>query len=112
MISQLELRLLVALAVKNKTVLKSADVKQAFVQAVLPTDESYIIKPPVGCPYTPPNTCWCLLRTLYGLRRIPRHWFDRATQIMKNIGLTPCPNAPCLFHGRLLPNKPPLYLGM
>ena len=108
----LELRLLVALAVKNKRVLKSGDVKQAFVQATLPPEEQYIVKPPPGCPYTPKGTYWKLLRTLYGLRRSPRHWFDRATTILKNIGLTPCANSPCLFHGTLIPGKPKLYLGI
>ena len=110
--SLLELRFLVALAVKNNRVLKNADIKQAFVQAHLPPEESYIIKPPPGCPLTPPNTYWKLLRTLYGLRRSPKHWFDKAATSMKSIGLTPSPHAPCIFHGELLPNKPKLYLGM
>ena len=110
--SLLELRLLVALAVKNNRVLQNADIKQAFVQSILPPDTSYIIKPPPGCPLTLPNTYWKLLRTLYGLRRSPRHWFDRATTIMQKCGLQPTPNAPCIFHGELIPNRPKLYLGM
>ena len=108
----MELRLLTALAVKNKRVLKSGDVKQAFVQAKLPPEEQYIVKPPPGCPYTPKGTYWKLLRTQYGLRRSPRHWFDRATEILKDIGLSPCPNSPCLFHGHLIPGKAKLYLGI
>ena len=44
--SLLELRLLTALAVKQKRVLKNRDVKQAFVQAVLPPEEQYILNPP------------------------------------------------------------------
>lgn len=108
----LELRLLVALAVKSKRVLKSGDVKQAFVQAKLPPEEQYIVKPPPGCPYTPKGTYWRLLRTLYGLRRSPRHWFDRANEILQDIGLSPCPHSPCLFHGTLIPGKPKLYLGI
>ena len=99
----LELRLLAALAVKNKRVLKSGDVKQAFVQATLPPEEQYIVKPPPGCPYSPKGTYWKLLRTLYGLRRSPRHWSDRATTILQNIGLSPCANSPCLFNGTLIP---------
>ena len=108
----MELRLLVALAVKSKRVLKSGDVKQAFVQATLPPEEQYIVKPPPGCPYTPKGTYWKLLRTLYGLRRSPRHWFDRATQILTDIGLTPCAHSPCLFHGTIIPGKAKLYLGI
>ena len=50
--------------------------------------------------------------TIYGLRRSPKHWFDKAAASMKSIGLTQSPYAPCIFHGGLLPNKPKLYLGM
>ena len=110
--SLLELRLMVAMAIKHKTILKSGDVKQAFVQAVLPPEEQYIVKPPVGCPYTPPGTYWQLKRTLYGLRRSPRHWFDRITSMLQDIGLNPCPHAPCIFHGEIIPGKPKLYLGI
>ena len=85
----IELRLMTALAVKNERVLKSGDVKQAFVQATLPEDEQYIVKPPPGCPYTKPGTYWKLLRTLYGLRRSPRHWIDRATTMLKKYRVKP-----------------------
>ena len=110
--SLMELRLMVAMAIKHRRYLKCGDVKQAFVQAVLPPEEQYIVKPPVGCPYSPPGTYWKLKRTLYGLRRSPRHWFDRATKILQQIGLNPCPHAPCLFHGEIIPGRPKLYLGI
>ena len=44
--SLLELRLITALAVRHKRILKSGDVKQAFVQAILPPEENYVLKPP------------------------------------------------------------------
>ena len=28
------------------------------------------------------------------------------------MSLIPCPNAPCIFHGELIPNKPPIYVGI
>ena len=108
----MELRLLTSIAVKMKCTLKSGDVKQAFVQAQLPDDEMYVLRPPTGCPLTPRNTYWLLQRTLYGLRRAPKHWFDRAAALLTKIGLRNCPNSPCLFKGNILPNKPPLYLGL
>ena len=110
--SLLEVRLLLAIAVKHKRILKQGDVKQAFVQSILPDNEIYVAKPPPGCPYTPPHTYWLLKRSLYGLRRAPCHWFEKATKISKNIGLTPCPHAPCLFTGNIKPGYPPLYLGL
>jgi len=57
-LSQLELRLLTSLAVFHEKTLKNCDVKQAFVQSSLPPGEEYYVKPPVGCPRSPPGTYW------------------------------------------------------
>ena len=110
--SLLEVRLLASMAVRDQCVLQAGDVKQAFVQSKLPKDEVYVLRPPAGCPKTPPNSYWLLKRSLYGLKRAPRHWFQKMTKIFKSIGLQPCPNAPCIFSGSILPNKPKLYLGV
>ena len=107
-----ELRLLTAIAIKHKCILQSGDFKQAFVQSILPTNETYVLKPPPGCKLTPKHTFWKLQRSLYGLKRAPRHWYVKATNILKEAGLEPCPNAPCLFKGCIIPGKPPLYLGL
>ena len=32
--------------------------------------------------------------------------------MLLSINLRPCKNAPCIFHGEILPGKPPLYLGV
>ena len=110
--SLLELRLITAIAVRHKRTLKAGDIKQAFVQAVLPPEENYVLKPPPGCPLTPPNTYWLLKRTLYGLKRSPRHWYDKAVQLLHKIGLRRCKHSPCLFYGEVIPGLPPLYLGL
>jgi len=110
--SLVELRLLTALAVKNNCTLKSGDVKQAFCQAILPPNEKYVLRPPPGCPISKPDELWLLKRTLYGLRRSPRHWYDKAKSLLEKVGLIKCPNAPCMFHGEIVPGKPPLYLGL
>ena len=111
-LSQMELRLLVAQATKYGIIPKTADFKQAFCQSVLPTTEKYVLTPPANCPLTPPNTYWILKRTLYGLQRSPKHWFDKATSIFRQLGLQPCPNSPCLFTGTLIDNAPPIYVGL
>jgi len=54
--SMLELRLMISIAVKFKRILKSGDFKQAFVQALLPAEEKYVLRPPIGCPHTDKNT--------------------------------------------------------
>jgi len=109
--SQLDLRLLVSIAIHLNIVPKSGDVSQAFIQSMLPDNEPYVCWPPAGCPLTPPNSYWKLIKTLYGLKRSPRHWFNKAKTILEKIGLKQSPHSPCIFSGQILPNKPPLYLG-
>jgi len=110
--SLLELRLMTVLAIKKKRILKCGDVKQAFCQAILPPNEQYVLKPPPGCPITPPNSYWMLKRTLYGLKRSPRHWYEKAVSFLNTIGLQQCRHAPCLFKGYLIKGQPPIYLGL
>ena len=111
-LSQQELRLLLALAVRNRCVPKSGDVSQAFCQSHLPENEIYVCKPPAGCPITPPNSYWKLKKTLYGLKRSPRHWYEMAKKILLKIGLKQCQHAPCIFYGTIIEGEPPLYLGL
>jgi len=108
----LELRLLTALSIRLRRKLKSGDVKQAFVQALLPMNEQYVLRPPAGCPISKPNTYWLLKRTLYGLKRSPKHWYDKAVKLLTSVGLTQCTNSPCMFTGTIIPGEPPLYLGL
>ena len=110
--SLMELRFLTALAVRQNRVLKSGDFKQAFCQAILPPGENYVLRPPHGCPLTPKGSYWMLQRTLYGLKRSPRHWYEKAVQLLTQIGLIQCPNASCLFKGTLIEGKAPIYLGL
>ena len=111
-LAQHDLRLLVNMAVELQCIPKTGDVSQAFCQSFLPDQELTICKPPPGCNLTPPNSYWKLLKTLYGLKRSPRHWYDKAHSILTAIGLTRSPNAPCLYSGSVIPGHPPLYLGL
>jgi hypothetical protein len=111
-LSQLELRLLTSMAVYNKRVLKNCDVKQAFIQSKLPDDETYFIKPPPGCPRSKPGEYWHLLRSLYGLKRAPKLWFDMLSSHLKTMGLKNSDNSPCLFMGTIIEGEPPIYVGI
>ena len=111
-LSQLELRFLTAFAAQQRRIPKTADITQAFCQSYLPEGEDYVCRPPVGCPITPPNMYWKLKKTLYGLRRSPRHFYDLATKTLKSVGLQQHPTSPCLFYGTLIEGHPPLYLGL
>ena len=111
-LSQPELRLLVDIAVGHKRIPKSADVSQAFCQSVLPENEKYVLRPPPGCPKTPANSYWRLLRTLYGLKRSPRHWYEKAKSVLESIGLKRVHNSNCIFSGIVIKGHPPIYIGI
>ncbi|EJK68971.1 hypothetical protein THAOC_09816 [Thalassiosira oceanica] len=69
------LRLLTSMAVeKRRKLLHQGDFKNAFVQASLPDDEMTIVRPPIGDPDSDLDEFWLLQRSLYGLRRAPKHW--------------------------------------
>jgi len=107
-------RMLTALAVQHKRTLKQADCKLAFIQATLPPEEVTIVKPPAGCPLSGPGTYWRLKRSMYGLKRAPRHWYKLISQILTSpeIGLQQCTNDPCIYYGTVIPGQPPIYLGI
>jgi hypothetical protein len=100
------------MAVRDKRLPKTGDITQAFCQSYLPKGEDYICRPPVGCPITPSNIYLKLKKTLYGLKRSPRHFYDLAVKTLLSIGLKQHENSPCLFYGSIIPGQPPLYLGL
>ena len=79
-LSLIELQLMITLGIHGRRIMKSGDFKQAFCQVTLPPDEQYVLKPPAGCPISEPNTFWLIKRNLYGLKRSPKHWFEKATE--------------------------------
>lgn len=103
---------MIALADQRKVKPKQGDFTQAFCQSTLPKGEQYICSPPYKCPITPSKTYLLLKKTLYGLKRSPKHWYNKATSAFKSIGLKQCINAPCLFSGKILENEPWLFLGL
>ena len=111
-LSAMELRLLLAIATNMRVIPKQCDAVQAFCQTTLPPEERYVCTPPKGCPFTPPHTYLLLKKTLYGLKRSPRHWYETAKKALMTINLQPCPNAPCIFSGTIIPGKPPIYVGL
>jgi hypothetical protein len=79
--------------------------------AILP-EEEYFLRPPSGCPRSQPGQYWRLLRSLYGLKRAPKLWFEMLSNHLKSMGLTCSDTSPCLFTGVLLPGHPPIYVGI
>jgi hypothetical protein len=93
-LSQLELRFLVALATQQKCIPRTGDITQAFCQSYLPKGEHYVCNPPIGCPLTAQNIYLRLKKTLYGLRRSPCHFYQLAKKTLLSIGLKMHPASP------------------
>ena len=93
------LRYLVSLAIQHRRGLKQGDCKNAFCQGILPPEEVTIVRPPSGDPDAPRDEYWLLQKTLYGLRRSPRHWYEKIDSILRSIGLTPNAHDPCFYTG-------------
>ncbi len=114
------LHFLVSLAIQQRRTLKEGDCKNAFCQGILPPDEITIVKTPIGDPDAKKDEYWLLKRTLYGLRRSPKHWYDKIRKILTSIGLNQNPYNPCLFSGHIIyptdpsdsPSSSPLTLGL
>lgn len=108
------IRFLTAPAVQYGRTLKQADCKFAFIQASLPSEEHTIVKPPLGCLFSKSRNYWQLKKSLYGLRRAPRHWYNKLHSVLESpeIGLHSCPHDPCLFHGILFLGKSPIYVAI
>ena len=98
------LRLLTSKAVGDKRVLQQGDCKNAFCQASLSEDEATVVRPPLGDPDYDKGVYWKLRKSLYGLRRSPRHWFNRIASILTNMGLVQSPHDPCIFSGIIDPS--------
>jgi hypothetical protein len=93
------LRFLTSMVVASCHSLCQGDCKNAFCQGILPPDKISIVCPPSGNPKATHDEYWLLKRTLYGLWRSPRHWYDKINAILYSIGLTPSLKDPCLYTG-------------
>ena len=56
-----------------------------------------IVRPPLDDPDSNPDDFWILNKTLYGLRKSPQHWYNLIAKILRDMGLTPSNNNPCLL---------------
>jgi hypothetical protein len=66
---------------------------------ILPPEEVTIVRPPSGDPDAAKDEYWLLQKTLYGLRRSPRHWYEKIDSILCSIGLIHNAHDPCFYTG-------------
>ena len=102
--------MLIAVATQLNLQPRQGDFTQAFYHSTLHSTEQYKCSPPHNCPITPKRTYLLLKKILYGLKRSPRHWYQKAKAAFLSLGLKTYANSPCSFTGTILKNKPPLYL--
>jgi len=93
------LNLLLALAVEHNFILFGLDIYGAFITADI--DEPVYVSLPKGLP-TKHGTgrIWKLKKTLYGLKRSPRAFFDSLSAHLLSKGYLRSANDPCLFFQR------------
>jgi len=87
---------------KNRA--KTGRLHPSIFQYTLPSQEQYICKSPFGCLVTPPNTYFRLIKTLYGLKRSPRHWYEKSKKVLAFISLHLSLN--------VILDSSPIYLGI
>ena len=76
------------------------------------TRRKYVYTPPAGDKLTPSKSYPLLKKTLYGLKRSPRHWYKLATKTLKIIGIVQSIHLPFICHDTPIPGKSLLYLGL
>ena len=111
-LSRLKLRQLITIAVRKRCKVNAGYFKQELCQSYFPDGETCVLRPPKYCPIIPPNMYLKPIRTLYVLNRSPRHWYEKAWVTFLYIGLKQNKNNPCIFSGSIMPDHPPIYVGL
>src|SRR5579871_1963199 len=88
-------RLLMALVAAFDLDVIQLDAVNAFVNADL--DEEIYITRPDGYKEPLKHSCLKLRKALYGLRKSPKLWANALSTTIRNLGLIPVPEEPCLF---------------
>jgi hypothetical protein len=104
---------------KNVVLLDKATVRMPFVMGFSLLTRLLLFVLLLGTLKLIPKNTGSSLK-LYGLRRSPRHWYDKIDAILLSIGLTPSLEDPCLYSGFVTdpkdpsnsPSEHPLTLGL
>jgi hypothetical protein len=93
------INILLAIAAQQGLHLFSLHIFGAFITADIDKDEPVYVQLPRGLDPDNPESqpIWRLLRTLYGLNRAPKAFFDQLTQFLRDKGYSQSAHDPCLF---------------
>ena len=87
---------IMAEAAKQGMLLKSFDVKSAYLLADL-TDDVYA-RLPFGMTVDPETKCLKIMKSLYGLKQSGYNWFSKLSKDLVNIGFVQSEVDPCFFN--------------
>ena len=90
------MRLFISLAALENWILKTTDIKSAFLQGKALERDIYV-KPPKESK-TPQNMIWKLKHGLYGLKDGARQFYDSVKDELLTLGFTQCKLDPALFY--------------
>jgi len=88
------IRLIVAMAVRDRSRLRLIDIKNAFLNAPLNKHRIYV-EPPAG--YAPVGKVWLLRKALYGLKQAGKEWCEELNRTLSGIGFRRSQADPCVF---------------
>lgn len=83
-------RLLLALAAKNKWEVHHLDVKTAFLNGEI-EEEVYVTQPEGFVKKDREQMVYKLIKALYGLRQAPRAWYAKLNKCLEELGFARCP---------------------
>jgi hypothetical protein len=87
-------RILLAVASVHHCSVSQLDVQNTFLNGEL--REKIYMQPPSGYSVPDRMVC-CLRRSLYGLKQVPRAWFEHFTFVVTVAGFSPSAHDPALF---------------
>lgn len=97
---QSTLRVLLAVAGRQKMTVKHLDVKSAYLYGTL-SEEIYMRQPPGFVVQKKAHQVCRLRKSIYGLKQAARVWHQTITQILMELGFSQCKSDSCLYRKRL-----------
>lgn len=88
------LRILLALGLNERMVMRQLDVKTAYLHGKL--DETVYMEPPLGCPGTDGKVC-LLKKALYGLKQSGRMWYLTLDDVLRKQGYRRLESDRCVY---------------
>ena len=96
-VSLTTVRMLIAIATKEKLHLHQMDVKAAYLHGRIDND-IYMKQPPGFTAKSQPNDICKLNKSLYGLKQSGRLWYERLKQELERLDFSMCKYENCLFY--------------